>query len=133
MKYWVIGAVLTAIAAAALYASSASSVGGSNATTVLMLVAVVAVLGVFAVITNGVGHKEEDTTDLTRNAWNRSGATIAVSLLGVVAVLGYVGVYAGSALLFNIFGYIIYVGVGLTFLALILILMLTGGKVEGES
>lgn len=133
MKNWVLGAVLTAIAAAALYGSSAASLAGSNAYAVLLIVTVVAVLGVFAVIANAVGHKAEDTSVLTRDAWNKTGVTLGVSLLGVVAVLCYVGMYAGSALLFSLFGYVIYFGVFMTFAMLVVVLMLTGGKVESDS
>lgn len=127
-RYWVIGTIFSVIAAAALYGSAALAKTATGPSIILLIVCVLAGFGIFRTIASAFAPDaaQEESPD----PWRGTLATVGVSLVGLVALLLYVGTYVAGTL--GLTGFLTLPAVLLTFLALVLVVMLTGGKVEGE-
>lgn len=125
-KHWIIGALTTVAGIAFLYAAAVVSGQSLGASVVFLLLALLSGLGIFRVIADASANEPEETPD----PWGKSKPTLGLALFGVGAVLLYVGIYVAGT--FGITGFLTIPGVLMTFLALIFIVALTGGKVKGE-
>ena len=93
---------------------------------VFLILSLLCGLGIFRVIADASTQDPEETP----NPWEKSKQTVGLALFGVVAVLLYVATYVAGTL--GLTGFLTLPGVLLTFLALAVIVALTGGKVAGE-
>lgn len=127
-RYWVIGTIFSVIVAAALYGSAALAKTETGPSVILLIVCVLAGFGIFRTIASAFAPnaRQEESPD----PWRGTLATAGISLVGLVAVLLYISTYVAGTL--GLTGILTLPAVILTFLALVLVVMLTGGKVEGE-
>lgn len=135
MKHWVFGIVLAAVALGLLYGSAVASQQAATASWVMLLGVVLAVLGIFGLIASGTkhaavaGHAAPAAQPAVENdAWRGTGETLLVSLVGLVGLLVYVGIYVGGWA--GVAGFIVYFGVAMSFVMLTVVVMLTAGKTE---
>lgn len=143
MKHWIIGIVLAVVALGLLYGAAVTSQTAATASLVMLLGTILAVIGIFVVIT----HASKHMTPLVRSAapatasagtapevdtgpapWAGTGATLGVTGVGVAGLLVYLGIYIGGWA--GVAGWLIYIAVAMTFAMLVVLVMLTAGKTE---
>ena len=127
-RYWIVGTVFSIVAAAALYGSAALAKTATGPSVILLIVCLLAGFGIFRTIS--IAFAPDAAQEESPEPWRGTLATVGVLLVGLVALFLYIGTYVAGV--FGVSGFLTLPAVLLTFLALILVVMLTGGKVEGE-
>jgi hypothetical protein len=144
MKHWIIGIVLAVIALGLLYGAAALSQTAPTTSALLLAAFAVAVIGEFAIITlagkraaaarvaapvaapaaAAAGHPAATGP----SPWSGTGATLGVALIGLVGLLVYLGIYVGAWA--HVMGWLVWVGVALSFLMLGVVVLLTAGRTD---
>lgn len=144
MKHWIAGIALAVLAFVLLYASAGMSQEAPQGSLALFLACVLSILGIFFVIAQGSKHmtpnyrggintdrggpRAEIAAGPGQNPWAGTGKTLGVSLVGLVGLLVYVGIYVGAWA--DVMGWLIYLAVAMTFAMLVVVVMLTAGKTD---
>lgn len=142
MKHWIVGLVLGAVGLVLLYASAAMSQLAPTGTWLLLLAFAVVVVGIFFTIAHASKHmtpnyrgnintgrggpRQEVSSAPGPNPWAGTGKTLGIMAVGLVGLLVYVGIYVGAQI--GIMGWVVYLGVALSFIMLVVVVLLTAGK-----